>query len=645
MNIELILKENVVKAITALYNTNVTADSVQINATPKNFEGNYSVVVFPYLKLSGKGPEDTGREIGAFLKEQCAEVVDFNVVKGFCNLHISDVFWRNYLKAVLDNPNFGQAAPNGQTVVVEYSSPNTNKPLHLGHIRNNLLGYAAAEILKAAGYNVKKVQIINDRGIHICKSMLAWQKWGEGKTPESSGIKGDHLVGNYYVMFETKFQEEYKAWQKTEAAATVLNEWLSKEKEVGKAKKELEKKQKEDPDFVIDDAAIAAYFFKENYKNTYFNSGSTLGAEAREMLQQWEAGDAETVSLWKTMNSWVYAGFEETYKSLGVDFDKLYFESETYLSGKQLVEDNLHATSPVFFKKEDGSVWIDLKDVKLDEKVVLRSDGTSMYITQDMGTAQLRYQDFNMDRMIYVVGNEQEYHFKVLFEILHRLGHPYAKKCYHLSYGMVELPEGKMKSREGTVVDADDLVDELISDVKSASEERATLEGLADANKLNIWRKVALGALKFYILKVEPKKGMVFDPKQSIDLQGHTGPYIQNAYVRTQSVQRAFAQKQVKTEGVDYSAYPLHDIERELLLQLQQFPATVLKAAEGYNPGDIANYLYELGKTFHQFWNIVKILDENDLPASAFRLDLSKAVAKVLSAAGSLLGMEMPERM
>jgi arginyl-tRNA synthetase len=645
MNIELILKENVVKAIATLYNTHVTADSVQINATPKNFEGNYSVVVFPYLKLSGKGPEDTGREIGAYLKEQCAEVVDFNVVKGFCNLHISDVFWRNYLKAVLDNPNFGQAAPNGQTVVVEYSSPNTNKPLHLGHIRNNLLGYAAAEILKAAGYNVKKVQIINDRGIHICKSMLAWQKWGEGKTPESSGIKGDHLVGNYYVMFETKFQEEYKGWQKTEAAATVLNEWLSKDKEVGKAKKELEKKQKEDSGFIIDDAAIAAYFFKENYKNTFFNSGSTLGAEAREMLQQWEAGDAETVSLWKTMNSWVYVGFEETYKSLGVDFDKLYYESETYLSGKQLVEDNLHAANPVFFKKEDGSVWIDLKDVKLDEKVVLRSDGTSMYITQDMGTAQLRYQDFNMDRMIYVVGNEQEYHFKVLFEILHRLGHPYAKKCYHLSYGMVELPEGKMKSREGTVVDADDLVDELISDVKAASEERATLEGLADTNKLNIWRKVALGALKFYILKVEPKKGMVFDPKQSIDLQGHTGPYIQNAYVRTQSVQRAFAQKKVKTDGVDYSAYPLHDIERELLLQLQQFPATVLKAAEDYNPGDIANYLYELGKCFHQFWNIVKILDENDLPASAFRLDLSKAVAKVLSAAGGLLGMEMPERM
>ena len=645
MNIELILKENVVKAIAALYNTHVTADSVQINATPKNFEGNYSVVVFPYLKLSGKGPEDTGSEIGAFLKEHCTEVVDFNVVKGFCNLHISDVFWRNYLKAVLDNPNFGQAAPNGQTVAVEYASPNTNKPLHLGHIRNVLLGYSTSEILKAAGFNVKKVQIVNDRGIHICKSMLAWQKWGEGKTPESSGIKGDHLVGNYYVMFETKFQEEYKAWQKTEAAAAVLNEWLSKDKEVGKAKKELEKKQKEDPGFVIDDAAIAAYFFKENYKNTYFNSGSTLGAEAREMLQKWEAGDAETVSLWKTMNSWVYVGFDETYKSLGVDFDKLYYESDTYLSGKQLVEDNLHASAPIFFKKEDGSVWIDLKDVKLDEKVVLRSDGTSMYITQDMGTAQLRYQDFNMDRMIYVVGNEQEYHFKVLFEILHRLGHPYAKKCYHLSYGMVELPEGKMKSREGTVVDADDLVDELISDVRAASEERATLEGLANANKLNIWRKVALGALKFYILKVEPKKGMVFDPKQSIDLQGHTGPYIQNAYVRTQSVQRAFAQKQVKTEGVDYSAYPLHDIERELLLQLQQFPATVLKAAEDYNPGDIANYLYELGKCFHQFWNIVKILDENDLPASAFRLDLSKAVAKVLSAAGGLLGMEMPERM
>jgi arginyl-tRNA synthetase len=642
MNIEQILKENVVKAVKALFNADVAVDTVQINSTPKNFEGNYSVVVFPYLKLSGKGPEDTGTAIGAYLKEHCAEVVDFNVVKGFCNLHISDIFWKRFLQSVVQDANYGQAAANGQTVVVEYSSPNTNKPLHLGHIRNNLLGYAAAEILKAAGYNVKKVQVINDRGIHICKSMLAWQLFGNGETPESSGMKGDHLVGKYYVMFEQKFQEEYRKWQKTEVAAPFLQAWLAKEKDVAKVKKELEKKDK---DKVVDEEALKGYFFKEVYKNTYFNTYSSLGAEAREMLQKWEAGDADTVALWSKMNAWVYAGFEITYKNLGVDFDKLYFESQTYLSGKQLVEDNLNSEKPIFFKKEDGSVWIDLNDVKLDEKVVLRSDGTSMYITQDMGTAQLRYQDFNMDKMVYVVGNEQEYHFKVLFEILHRLEHSYAKKCYHLSYGMVELPDGKMKSREGTVVDADDLMELLVTDVKEASEERATLEGLADADKLAIWRKVAMGALKFYILKVEPKKGMVFDPKQSIDLQGHTGPYIQNAYVRTQSVQRAFAQKNVKTEGVDYSAYELQPIERELLLQMQQLPTSIQKAAAEYNPGEIANYLYELGKSFHQFWNIVKILDENDMAASAFRLDLSRAVARVLATAGKLLGMDMPERM
>ncbi len=645
MNIEQLIKENVVKAIQAIYNTAVEADNVQINSTPKNFEGNYSVVVFPYLKLSGKGPEDTGRAIGEYLKEHCDEVVDFNVVKGFCNLHISDVFWRRFLKSLTLDSNYGMGKPNGQTVVVEYSSPNTNKPLHLGHIRNNLLGYAAAEILKAAGYNVKKVQIINDRGIHICKSMLAWQLFGNGETPESSGIKGDHLVGKYYVLFEQKFQEEYKIWQKSEAANALLTEWLGKEKDIAKVKKELEKKQKDNPEFIINDAAYAAYFFKEVYKNTYFNAYSELGIEAKTMLQKWEAGDADTVALWTMMNQWVYDGFAITYKNLGVDFDKLYFESQTYLSGKQLVEENLNSTNQIFFKKEDGSVWIDLTDVKLDEKVVLRNDGTSMYITQDMGTAQLRYQDFNMDRMVYVVGNEQEYHFKVLFEILHRLGHTYAKKCYHLSYGMVELPEGKMKSREGTVVDADDLIVELVNDVKEASEERSTLEGLPDEEKTSIWRNVALGALKFYILKVEPKKGMVFDPKQSIDLQGHTGPYIQNAYVRTQSVQRAFAQKQIVTEGVDYSEYQLQGIERELLLQMQQFPASIQKAAEGYNPGEIANYLYDLGKTFHQFWNIVKILDEIDMPASAFRLDLSKAVAMVLKSAGKLLGMEMPARM
>lgn len=637
-HIEEILKKQVAIAIKALYDADIEAETVQINTTPKNFEGHYTIVVFPYVKISGKKPEVCGTELGSYLKAHCEEVMDFNVVKGFCNLHLSDAYWLSFMQAAYHAPDYGQAAENGQTVVVEYSSPNTNKPLHLGHIRNNLLGYSAAEILKAAGYQVKKVQIINDRGIHICKSMLAWQKWGNGETPESTGMKGDHLIGKYYVLFEQKFQEEYKVWQETPEGQKQLSDWLSKEKEVAKASKELEKKDK-----LVDSSTLAGYFFKEIYKNTYFNTYSELGLSAQKMLQQWEANDADVVTLWKKMNDWVYAGFDITYKNLGVDFDKMYYESDTYLVGKQIVEENLAAQNPIFFKKEDGSTWIDLRDAKLDEKVVLRSDGTSMYITQDMGTANLRYQDFNMDKMVYVVGNEQEYHFKVLFETLHRLGHPYAKKCYHLSYGMVELPDGKMKSREGTVVDADDLMEELIAAVKAASEERAVLEGLPEDEKYKIWKAVALGALKFYILKVEPKKGMVFDPQQSIDLQGHTGPYIQNAFVRTQSVQRAFEKANFQT--VAYSSHPLEDIEKELLLQIQQLPNTIQKAAEEYNPGEIANYLYALGKSFHQFWNMVKILDAENPVASSFRLDLSRLVAKVLKTAGKLLGMEMPSKM
>jgi arginyl-tRNA synthetase len=638
MQIESLLKEKVVAAVQALYEQEVKSDQVQVNLTPKNFEGHYSVIVFPFVRFARKKPEEVGQDIGAYLKENCIEVDDFNVVKGFCNLEIGDIYWKQLMTEALQMPNYGLAENNGQTVVVEYSSPNTNKPLHLGHIRNNLLGYAAAEILKAGGYNVQKVQIINDRGIHICKSMLAWQKFGNGETPASSGMKGDHLVGKYYVLFEQKFQAEYKEWQISTDGQKVLEEWLAKEKEVKKVVKALEKKEK-----ATDNEALAQHFFKNVYKNTYFNSYSVLGQEAKEMLQKWEAEDAEVRTLWEKMNSWVYAGFEETYKTLGVDFDKLYFESQTYLTGKELVENNLNSESPIFFKKEDGSTWIDLTDAKLDQKAVLRKDGTSMYITQDMGTAQLRYQDFNMDKMVYVVGNEQEYHFKVLFEILDRLGHPYAKKCHHLSYGMVELPHGKMKSREGTVVDADDLIDDLIDEVKTQSIARATLTNLTTDEQEAIYQKVALGALKFFILKVEPKKGMTFDPQQSIDLQGQTGPYVQNAYVRTQSVQRMFAAKEFPLTS--YADYNLEAIEREILVNVQQFPVVILRAAENYNPGDIANYIYELAKSFHQFWNIVKILDEENPEASSFRLDLSKLVAQVLEQAGKLIGMQMPDRM
>jgi arginyl-tRNA synthetase len=650
MNIENTLKEYIKQSISNLYQIEVELNTIQISPTPKNFTGDFSILIFPFVRFSKKGPEDTATEIGSYLKANFEMIVDFNCVKGYCNIIISENYWIDFLKHLNSIQNFGKQPDNGKTVVVEYSSPNTNKPLHLGHIRNILLGHASSEILSFAGYNVKKVQIINDRGIHICKSMLAWQKWGNAVTPAQSGVKGDHLVGDYYVLFETKFQEEYKNWQISELGSNIIAE----EKAKIDTKKFINQKvlatvqNQDEKDLMVEkmiEDGFNSYLKGDFAKTTYFNKYSILGQEAKEMLQKWEAGDAQVLELWNKMNSWVYSGFDETYKNLGVNFDKLYYESNTYLTGKKIVEESLHSADSIFTKKEDGSVWIDLKDVKLDEKVVLRSDGTSMYITQDMGTAQLRYQDFKMDKMVYVVGNEQEYHFKVLFEILHRLGHHYAKNCYHLSYGMVELPEGKMKSREGTVVDADDLIQELINEVKNASEERATLEGLSETEKTNIWTKVALGALKFYILKVEPKKGMVFDPKQSIDLQGHTGPYIQNAYVRTQSVQRAFQQKNIKIEGIDFSKYQLADIEKELLVEIHQFPALVVKAAEEYNPAEIANYLYTLAKTFHQFWNLVKILDENDLPASVFRLELSKAVANSLNQAGRLIGMNMPERM
>jgi arginyl-tRNA synthetase len=551
---------------------------------------------------------------------------------------------------------YGQHPANGQTVVVEYSSPNTNKPLHLGHIRNNLLGYAMSEILKAAGYTVKKVQIINDRGVHICKSMLAWQRYGKGETPESTGMKGDHLVGKYYVAFETYFQKEYKTWQTSDAAQAAFDTWTAQEKNVKRAEKSLEKQRKKaaesaekkgDPVPTAEqlDAQynLRTFFFKEVYKNTYFNNHSELGQAAKTMLQQWEAGDQAVRDLWNTMNGWVYNGFEETYAQLGVDFDKLYYESQTYLTGKDLVEQEIAKDKSVFYKKDDGSTWIDLKDVKLDEKVVLRSDGTSMYITQDLGTAALRHQDFEMDKMVYVVGNEQDYHFKVLFEILKRLGHNFAKNCHHLSYGMVDLTTGKMKSREGTVVDADNLMNEVVEQVKTASQEREKLDGLSEVDKKAIWKAVALGALKFFILKVEPKKRMVFDPQQSIELQGQTGPYIQNAHVRTQSVQRMVQEKNIET--VPYDTYQISDTERDILVLIHELPGIIQKAAENYNPADVVNYLYDLAKEFHKFWGNTTILDTKNPAATSFRLDMSKAVAVALKVAGRLVGIEMPNRM
>lgn len=658
MNIEAVIQQEVSKAIEELYQQEIPAEQVQIKQIPKHLEGDYAVVTFPFAKRLGKRPNEIAAELAPQLLQQSNS---FQAAEaqgaGFCNLSIGNSYWTNFVQQVIqEEDSYGQHPANGQTVVVEYSSPNTNKPLHLGHIRNNLLGYAMAEILQAAGYEVKKVQIINDRGVHICKSMLAWERFGNGETPSSSGMKGDHLVGKYYVAFEKHFQEEYKAWQATAPAKEAFETWKAVEKNVKKAEKTLEKQQKKavenaqkNEEEIPTEEELKAkynlhnYFFKEVYKNTYFNKYSAIGGAAKTMLQKWEANDPEVRELWNTMNGWVYEGFETTYENLGVDFDKLYYESDTYLVGRDLVQEELAKDQSIFYKKEDGSTWIDLKDVKLDEKVVLRSDGTSMYITQDMGTAALRHQDFDMDKMVYVVGNEQDYHFKVLFEILKRLGHDFAENCHHLSYGMVDLTTGKMKSREGTVVDADNLMEEVIQQVKEASEEREKLDDLSQEEKENIWKEVALGALKFFILKVEPKKRMIFDPQQSIELQGQTGPYIQNAHVRTQSVQRMVEEKGI--EKVSYEHYQLSDTEREILVLIHELPSIIQKAADNYNPADIANYLYDLAKEFHKFWGNTTILDMDNPAATSFRLDMSRAVAVALKAAGKLVGIAMPDRM
>jgi len=644
--IEKLLKEEIGKVISDLYPAAIDLQIV-LNPTPKNFTGDYSLLVFPYTKYSGKSPESTASEIAEHIMSFTSCIQSYNIVKGYLNFEVSNQAWLLFFDYLKESKNYGSGQNKNQKIVIEYASPNTNKPLHLGHIRNNLLGHSTATILSYAGFDVKKVQIINDRGIHICKSMLAWKLFGNNETPQTSKIKGDHLVGKYYVLFEKKCKEEFKEWMNSEEGKKSIQDEKSKTDLLKFVdKKSLEKvqvDQRENLKQEMIEIGFTKYLASDFYKSTYFNQFSHLGKEAKKLLQLWEEGESGTMALWNQMNSWVYEGFEQTYNALGVNFDKLYYESETYVKGKSLVEKNLKEKDPLFFRKDDGSVWIDLQDVKLDEKVVLRSDGTSMYITQDLGTAAERYADFDMDRMIYVVGNEQEYHFKVLFEILKRLGHGYANNCFHLSYGMVELPEGKMKSREGTVVDADDLIAELIDEVGKASEERSTLEGLDESEKEMIRKKVALSALKFYILKVEPKKGMIFDPKQSIDLQGHTGPYIQNAYVRTQSACRVFRSKQIPSAA--YNQYQLEPIEKEILVWMEQFPNTVDKASESYSPAEIANYLYQLAKLYHQFWNLVKIVDDQNAAISNFRYDLSQQVAKVIRIASYLLGMEMPDKM
>ena len=607
------LQNAVAQAVQQLYGEGVEASSVQVNATPAEFTGDYTVVIFPYVRLARKAPDVAGAEIGAFLEKNIPEVQAFNVIKGFLNLELSASYWQAFLQKILADKDFGRQPRNGQKVMVEYSSPNTNKPLHLGHVRNCLLGWSSSQILEATGYEVVRAQIINDRGVAICKSMLAWQKFGKGQTPESSGIKGDHLVGDYYVLFENKSREEYETWQQSEQAQALFAD----KQKPGQSEKD---------------------FFKE-YKNKWFNDYSALGTEVRDMLLKWEAGDADTLALWRQMNGWVYEGFEKTYASLGVAFDKLYYESDTYLLGKDLVDEGL--AKGVFFRKEDGSVWVDLSDAGYDQKVVLRADGTSVYITQDLGTARMRYHDFHCDRTVYVVADEQNYHFAVLFEVLKRLGEPYAAGLHHLSYGLVELPTGRMKTREGTVVDADDLVAEVTA---LAREQMVQVSDLQPEELEEASRKIGLGALKFFMIKVNPKRKMIFNPEESVDLQGQTGPYIQYSCVRINSVlQRA------EKEAVDLSpatAYlDYQPAEKELLKALHAYPGVLLTAAAEYDPSHLANFCYDLAKNYHRFWHDVTIFNAASPADKAFRLQLSRAVGQVLQSGMSLLGIEIPARM
>ena len=609
-----LIQHHITLAVKELYGLDISDNLLPITPTRKEFQGDFTVVTFPLTKLAKKKPDIIGEELGHILVRDLPEIDSFNVIQGFLNLSFVPSFWNAFVLSLQDNPTFGELPANGERVLVEFSSPNTNKPLHLGHIRNILIGWSVSKILKAAGFDVFNVQIINDRGIAICKSMLARKIWGAGKTPENTGIKGDFFVGSYYVLFEQKFQEEYAAWQLTTEAREVF-----------------ESKKKEDQSELA--------FFK-SYKDLYFNAYSELGKQAAEMLRNWEAGEEETIATWSKMNQWVYAGFDHTYQLLGVHFDKLYYESETYLLGKDIVQEGIEKS--VFYKEADGSVWIDLTDVKLDKKVVLRKDGTSVYITQDLGTAELRYDDFKANKMIYVVADEQNYHFQVLFEIAKKLKVPYAEGLHHLSYGMVDLPTGKMKSREGTVVDADDLIAEVVLEARKNSEERGVLADLTDAERSEIIRKIGLAALKYFIIKVQPQKRMTFDPKESVDMQGQTGPYIQNAFVRIQSVLRKAGDFDANIAD-NYLEFVLE--EREIIQQLYQYPSVIEESALQYDPSAIANYAYALAKNYHRFYHEHSILKADDLAVRSFRLCMSKAVGSVLNHSMNLLGIEMPEKM
>ena len=592
-DLEILLVNHILTAVKELFGADLPENQVNFQTTRKEFEGDITLVVFPMVRFAKKGPEQTAEDLGHYLVENLEFVEKFNVVKGFLNMVISESYWLETYAKALQADDFGrvEATENDPQIVVEYSSPNTNKPLHLGHVRNNLLGYSVAEIIKASGKRVKKVQIINDRGIHICKSMLAWKLFGEGETPESTGIKGDHLVGKYYVRFNQEYKKEI---------ATLLSE--------GKTEDEAKKE-------------------------------APLLVEAQNMLRLWEAKDEEVIALWEMMNQWVYDGFDSTYTRMGVDFDKHYYESDTYLLGKKYIDSGLE--KGIFYKKEDGSVWVDLTDEKLDHKLLLRSDGTAVYMTQDIGTAIQRHLDFDFNRMVYTVGNEQDYHFDILFKILNRLGYSWAKDCHHLSYGMVDLPSGKMKSREGTVVDADDLMQEMVSTAKSISEELGKLDGFNEEELASIYEMIGLGALKYFILKVDPKKRMLFDPSESIDFNGHTGPFIQYTHARICSLQRRAAD--LNAEAMPESA--LHAKEKELLKVLLRYPEVIQAAANDYSPAVIANYTYDLVKEYNQFYQQVPIFGVDSEQDKAFRIGLSGLVGKVIASAMNLLGITVPERM
>ena len=605
MNIISEINKAALEAVKALYGQDVPEKMVQVQKTKKEFEGSLTLVVFPFLKISKKKPEDTAAEIGEWMKQNCKAVADYNVVKGFLNIVIDTAAWIGMLNDINADEHYGekQATEDSPLVMIEYSSPNTNKPLHLGHVRNNLLGWSLGQIMAANGNKVVKTNIVNDRGIHICKSMLAWQKWGNGVTPETSGMKGDHLIGDFYVAFDKHYREEVK-----ELKAKLVAEGMDEEAAEKKAKDE-----------------------------------APLIKEAHEMLVKWEQGDKDVRDLWQKMNSWVYAGFDETYKNLGVGFDKIYYESDTYLKGKAKVEEGLE--KGLFERHEDNSVWADLTNEGLDQKLLLRSDGTSVYMTQDIGTAEMRFKDYPIDKMIYVVGNEQNYHFQVLSILLDRLGFKWGKELVHFSYGMVELPNGKMKSREGTVVDADDLIETMVADAKKTSEELGKFNDMTEEERNEIARIVGMGALKYFILKVDARKNMLFNPEESIDFNGNTGPFIQYTYARIRSILRKAAGQGVTIPDALADNMPLCQKETELIQKMDEFGAAVRQAGKDYSPSGIANYCYELTKDFNQFYHDYSILNADTEEEKVVRLVIAKNVAKTIKNGMALLGIEVPERM